>query len=81
MPSSTANLSTCIARTPRIARYRADCACRKPKPGLIYQAARNMDIDVAESWFIGDNVTDMLAGRNAGCRTCSSPGCIANFAT
>jgi len=53
----------------RIARYRADCACRKPKPGMIYQAARDMEIDVAESWFIGDNLTDMLAGRNAGCRT------------
>ena len=52
-----------------IARYRADCACRKPKPGLIFNAARDMDIDIAESWFIGDNVTDMQAGRSAGCHT------------
>ena len=52
----------------KIERYRADCACRKPKPGLIFKAARDMDIDVAESWCIGDNLTDMQAGRNAGCR-------------
>ena len=53
----------------KIERYRADCACRKPKPGLILNAARDMDIDVAESWYIGDNLTDMQAGHNAGCRT------------
>lgn len=53
----------------KIARYRAECACRKPKPGLIFNAARDMDIDIAESWFIGDNLTDMQAGRSAGCHT------------
>jgi D-glycero-D-manno-heptose 1,7-bisphosphate phosphatase len=53
----------------KIERYRADCACRKPKPGLIFNAARDLDIDVAESWYIGDNLTDMQAGRDAGCRT------------
>jgi D-glycero-D-manno-heptose 1,7-bisphosphate phosphatase len=53
----------------KIERYRADCACRKPKPGLIFIAARDLDIDVAESWYIGDNLTDMQAGRDAGCRT------------
>ena len=52
----------------KIERYRADCACRKPKPGLIFNAARDLDIDVAESWYIGDNLTDMQAGRDAGCR-------------
>ena len=53
----------------KIEQYRIECACRKPKPGLIYKAAQDMDIDVAESWFIGDNLTDMQTGRNAGCRT------------
>ena len=53
----------------KIERYRIDCACRKPKPGLIVNAARDLDIDIAESWFIGDNLTDMQAGRNAGCHT------------
>ena len=53
----------------KIERYRTDCACRKPKPGLIFNAARDMDIDVAESWFIGDNLSDIQAGRSAGCHT------------
>jgi len=53
----------------KVERYRTDCTCRKPKPGLIYNAVLDMDIDVAESWFIGDNLTDMQAGRSAGCHT------------
>jgi D-glycero-D-manno-heptose 1,7-bisphosphate phosphatase len=45
-----------------------ECACRKPQPGLLVQAAEALIIDLAQSSMIGDNVTDIEAGRNAGCR-------------
>ena len=50
--------------------HRADenCGCRKPRPGMLLQAARELDIDLAASWMIGDNITDMQAGRAAGAR-------------
>lgn len=46
-----------------------DCSCRKPKPGLILEAARRHDLDLARSWVIGDHERDVEAGRRAGCRT------------
>jgi histidinol phosphatase-like enzyme len=46
-----------------------DCDCRKPKPGLLIQAAEANDIDLAASWMIGDTDADVLAGQAAGCRT------------
>lgn len=42
------------------------CPCRKPKPGLILQAARDLDIDLKHSILIGDNLTDLQAGQAAG---------------
>ena len=45
------------------------CACRKPLPGLIDQAAREHDIDRARSLMIGDKLADVAAGRAAGCTT------------
>jgi len=45
------------------------CSCRKPKPGMILDAARAHDIDLATSWMIGDSKHDIEAGRSAGCRT------------
>jgi D-glycero-D-manno-heptose 1,7-bisphosphate phosphatase len=45
------------------------CACRKPQPGMLLAAAREHDIDLAESWMIGDSNKDVEAGRNAGCMT------------
>jgi D-glycero-D-manno-heptose 1,7-bisphosphate phosphatase len=45
------------------------CECRKPKPGLLLQAAASRDIDLASSWMIGDTDADVLAGQAAGCRT------------
>lgn len=48
---------------------RANCECRKPKPGLLLQAARKLDIDLSQSWMIGDGLTDVRAGKSAGCRT------------
>jgi D,D-heptose 1,7-bisphosphate phosphatase len=52
-----------------VATYIVECDCRKPKPGLIYQAAQEHKIDLAQSWFIGDILHDVEAGRAAGCRT------------
>lgn len=45
------------------------CDCRKPRPGMIRQAARDLDIDPSRSWFVGDILDDMEAGQRAGCRT------------
>lgn len=49
--------------------YRATCPCRKPKPGLILQAAADHDVDLERSYMIGDGVVDIQAGRAAGCHT------------
>jgi D-glycero-D-manno-heptose 1,7-bisphosphate phosphatase len=49
--------------------YRLDCACRKPKPGLLLQAAREHDISLQDSITIGDGLTDVLAGKQAGTET------------
>lgn len=49
--------------------YATDCDCRKPKPGLLMQAAFDFDIDLRNSWMIGDLITDVEAGKRAGCRT------------
>ena len=49
--------------------YKIDCECRKPKPGLILQAAKDFNIDLSQSWMIGDGKNDVLCGKNAGCKT------------
>jgi len=46
-----------------------NCFCRKPKPGLIFQAAKDFGIDLASSFMIGDKLTDIQAGYSAGCKT------------
>lgn len=43
------------------------CACRKPKPGLITQSLREFNIDSKNSWMVGDRVSDVEAGISAGC--------------
>ena len=48
---------------------RADCACRKPSPGMILKAAAEMRLDISHSWMIGDGITDIQAGKSAGART------------
>ncbi|MFC1925987.1 D-glycero-beta-D-manno-heptose 1,7-bisphosphate 7-phosphatase [Chloroflexota bacterium] len=45
------------------------CECRKPKPGLLLQAAEEMDIALQSSYMVGDNEKDIEAGRAAGCKT------------
>jgi D-glycero-D-manno-heptose 1,7-bisphosphate phosphatase len=44
----------------------AQCACRKPQPGLILQAVHTLSLDVSQSWMIGDAWSDLQAGRSAG---------------
>jgi D-glycero-D-manno-heptose 1,7-bisphosphate phosphatase len=45
-----------------------NCLCRKPKPGLLLQAAKQYEIDLKDSFFIGDSQTDMEAAKAAGCK-------------
>jgi D-glycero-D-manno-heptose 1,7-bisphosphate phosphatase len=47
----------------------ADCLCRKPKPGLLLQAARDHNLDLHKSFFVGDRWRDVDAGNAAGCFT------------
>jgi D-glycero-D-manno-heptose 1,7-bisphosphate phosphatase len=47
----------------------AGCDCRKPRPGMLYQASRELDLDLSDAVFIGDSITDMQAGMAAGART------------
>ena len=49
--------------------YRFDCDCRKPKPGLLFRAAEDFDIDLEESWMIGDRYSDIELARNASVRS------------
>ncbi len=52
-----------------VEQYRVRCDCRKPAPRLLFKAARDMSIDLGQSWLIGDNLSDIKAGKSAGCRT------------
>jgi D-glycero-D-manno-heptose 1,7-bisphosphate phosphatase len=45
------------------------CDCRKPSPGLIYRASRELDLSVSESYLVGDRWRDIAAGQAAGCQT------------
>jgi D-glycero-D-manno-heptose 1,7-bisphosphate phosphatase len=53
----------------QIAAYRCQCECRKPRPGMLIEAARERGIDLERSWMVGDILDDIEAGRRAGCRT------------
>ena len=50
-------------------KYRKNQDDRKPSPGMILKAARKFDISLKESYMIGDRESDILAGKNAGCKT------------
>ena len=52
-----------------VVRYRVMCECRKPRPGMLREAAAALGLDLAASVMIGDRPTDVLAGHRAGCRT------------
>ena len=49
--------------------YKIECNCRKPKPGMLLQAAQDFHIDLSQSWMIGDGENDIKAGIAAGCKT------------
>jgi D-glycero-D-manno-heptose 1,7-bisphosphate phosphatase len=49
--------------------YRFDCDCRKPKPGLINRAAEDFNIDLSESWMVGDRYSDVQLAHNAGVKS------------
>jgi len=53
-----------------IARYRLDCDCRKPRPGMLERAAAALNIDLSASILVGDRATDIQAGRSAGVGRC-----------
>ena len=52
-----------------VAELKIDCDCRKPKAGMLFQAAKDFNIDLSQSWMIGDGENDLLCGKNGGCRT------------
>lgn len=49
--------------------YRVNCTCRKPKPGMILDAAKKYDLDLSTAFFVGDKATDVETGKNAGVKT------------
>lgn len=52
-----------------IEKYKKRDECRKPLPGMILKAAKDLNIDLSESFMIGDNIKDVIAGRKADCKT------------
>jgi D-glycero-D-manno-heptose 1,7-bisphosphate phosphatase len=52
-----------------IKKYRQVCNCRKPSPGLLLKASKDLDIDLERSFFVGDSLVDIKAGKAAGVKT------------
>jgi D-glycero-D-manno-heptose 1,7-bisphosphate phosphatase len=52
-----------------VAEYRQSCDCRKPKSGLLTRAARDMNLVLVDSYMVGDQPRDMIAGKSVGCTT------------
>ena len=52
-----------------VAELKIECECRKPKPGMLLKAAEDFNIDLNQSWMVGDGENDIKAGKAAGCRT------------
>lgn len=50
-------------------KYRKICECRKPSPGMLQMAEREYDLDMKKSYMVGDMLSDISAGNQAGCRT------------
>jgi len=50
-----------------VLKYKVDCSCRKPKPGMLLAAAEKYNIDISQSYMVGDSDADKFAGENAGC--------------
>ena len=52
-----------------ITELKIDCDCRKPKPGMLLKATEDYNIDLNQSWMIGDSEKDIIAGKAVGCKT------------
>ncbi len=52
-----------------IIELKIDCECRKPKPGMLMKTTREFNIDLENSWMVGDGENDVKAGQAAGCKT------------
>ena len=52
-----------------IPELKINCECRKPKPGMLLQAANDYNIDLSKSYMIGDSLIDIEAGNNAGLKS------------
>lgn len=52
----------------QIEKYRIDCACRKPKLGMYEQAIKDFDIDISNSWVVGDKIRDCSICEKTGCK-------------
>lgn len=52
-----------------VVELKIECDCRKPKPGMILKAAEDFNIDLNQSWMVGDGENDIKAGKSAGCKT------------
>ena len=52
-----------------IKELKIECECRKPKPGMLFKAAEELNIDLSRSWIVGDGENDIRAGQAAGCKT------------
>jgi D-glycero-D-manno-heptose 1,7-bisphosphate phosphatase len=53
----------------KVAKYRASCDCRKPRPGMFLRAAKDFALDLKKCYVVGDSLTDIKAGKAVGCRT------------
>lgn len=52
-----------------VKKYKVDCYCRKPNPGMLERAAKHLNIDLTRSFMIGDKLSDIQAGQRVGCKT------------
>ena len=59
----------------KLAEYRKICECRKPKPGMLWQAVRDWNINLASSYLIGDGIIDIAAGQAVGASTIFISSC------
>lgn len=51
-----------------ITELKIECECRKPKPGMLYMAQEDFNLDLSQCWMVGDGKDDILAGQTAGCK-------------
>lgn len=52
-----------------VAKFRVKCNCRKPEPGMLLRAEKELGIDLKQSFMIGDKLSDIEAGKRVGCKT------------